>query len=70
MLEARGLPAPVSYRNLAEGMITVSDNAATNLLIRRAVAGENNTTSASGMAALVRGACAGDLGRACPHTRI
>jgi beta-lactamase class A len=39
MLEARGLPAPVSYRNLAEGMITVSDNAATNLLIRRAVVG-------------------------------
>jgi beta-lactamase class A len=33
MLEAGELPAPVSCRDLAEGMITVSDNAATNLLI-------------------------------------
>jgi beta-lactamase class A len=83
MLEARELPAPVSCRDLAEGMITVSDNAATNLLIRRVGAGnvnalagglglrrtalrrgmmdfgarsrgEENTTSASDMVALMR----------------
>src|SRR4028119_58296 len=42
MLEARELPAPVSCRDLAEGMITVSDNAATNLLIRRVGAGNVN----------------------------
>ncbi len=88
MLEARELPAPVSCRDLAEGMITVSDNAATNLLIRRAGAGnvdalagglglrrtslrremmdfgarsrgEENTTSASDMAALMREIWAG-----------
>jgi beta-lactamase class A len=88
MLEARGLPAPVSCWDLAEGMITVSDNAATNLLIRRvgmqrvnALAGglelrrtalrrgmmdfgarsrgEENTTSASDMVALMREIWAG-----------
>ncbi len=88
MLEARELPAPVSCRDLAEGMITVSDNAATNLLIRRVGAGnvnalaggiglrrtalrremmdfgarsrgEENTTSASDMAALMREIWAG-----------
>jgi len=60
MLEARELPAPVSCRDLAEGMITVSDNAATNLLIRRAVAGggEHHLSLRHG------GADAGDLGRA------
>jgi beta-lactamase class A len=35
MLEARGLQARVSLGELSEGMITVSDNAATNRLIRR-----------------------------------
>jgi beta-lactamase class A len=88
MLEARELPAPVSCRDLAEGMITVSDNAATNLLIRRVGAGnvnaladgiwlrrtalrremmdfgarsrgEENTTSASDMVALMREIWAG-----------
>ena len=83
MLEARGLPARVSLGELAEGMITVSDNTATNLLIRRlgmgridALAGalglrrtrlrremmdfgarsrgEENTTSARDMVALMR----------------
>jgi beta-lactamase class A len=39
MLEAGELPAPVSCRDLAGGMIAVSDNAATNLLIRRVGAG-------------------------------
>lgn len=34
-LETEELPAPVPVRRLAEGMITLSDNAATNLLIRR-----------------------------------
>ena len=42
MLEARKLPAPVSCWDLAEGMITVSDNPATNLLIRRVGAGNVN----------------------------
>ncbi|CAA9397182.1 MAG: hypothetical protein AVDCRST_MAG22-959 [uncultured Rubrobacteraceae bacterium] len=88
MLEARRLPAPVSCRDLAGGMIAVSDNAATNLLVRRAGAGsvnalagrlglrrtalrremmdfgarargEENTTSASDMAALMREIWAG-----------
>ena len=88
MLEARELPAPVSCWDLAEGMITVSDNAATNLLIRRVGAGnvnalagglglrrtslrrammdfgarsrgEENTTSASDMVALMREIWAG-----------
>ena len=88
MLEARELPAPVSCRDLAEGMITVGDNAATNLLIRRVgvgrvnaladelglrrtaprrgmmdlgarLRGEENTTSASDMAALMREIWAG-----------
>lgn len=35
MVGARKLPARLSLRRLAEGMITVSDNTATNLLIRR-----------------------------------
>ncbi|MDQ4127291.1 MAG: class A beta-lactamase-related serine hydrolase [Actinomycetota bacterium] len=35
MLETEELPARVPVRRLAEGMITLSDNAATNLLIRR-----------------------------------
>lgn len=35
MLEREELPARVPVRRLAEGMITLSDNAATNLLIRR-----------------------------------
>jgi hypothetical protein len=63
MLEAGGIPAPVSYRNLAEGMITVSDNAATNLLIRRAVAGggEHRLSLRHG------GARAGDPGRIYAH---
>jgi beta-lactamase class A len=88
MLEARGLPARVSFGELAGGMITVSDNAATNWLIRRlgmdrvnALAGElglrrtslrremmdfgarsrgeENTTSASDMVALMRELWAG-----------
>jgi beta-lactamase class A len=88
MLEARELPAPVSCRDLTEGMITVSDNAATNLLIRRVgmgrvnvlagdlglrctslrrgvmdlgarLRGEENTTSASDMVALMREIWAG-----------
>ena len=88
MLEAMALPARLSYRDLAEGMITVSDNAATHLLIRcvgmgrvNALAGEfglrrtflrrgmmdfgarsrgqENTTSASDMVALMREIWAG-----------
>ena len=35
MLEGEELPARMPVRRLAEGMITLSDNAATNLLIRR-----------------------------------
>jgi len=35
MLEGEELPARMTLRRLAEGMITLSDNAATNLLIRR-----------------------------------
>ena len=83
MLGAMRLPAGVSLRRLAEGMITVSDNTATNLLIRRVgmerinalarglglrsttlrrgmmdlaarARGEENTTSASDMVALMR----------------
>ena len=83
MLGATGLPARFSLGELAEGMITVSDNTATNGLIRRlgrdridALAGElglrctslrremmdlaarsrgeENTTSASDMVALMR----------------
>lgn len=83
MLGARRLPAGVSLRRLAEGMITVSDNTATNLLVRRVgmgginalarglglrrtflrremmdlaarARGEENTTSASDMVALMR----------------
>lgn len=88
MLGARRLPAGVSLRRLAEGMITVSDNTATNLLIRRVgmgrvnalarglglrrtllrrgmmdfaarARGEENTTSASDMVALMREIWAG-----------
>ena len=90
MLGARGLPARVSLGELAEGMITVSDNTATNGLIRRLgmdridalagelglrrtslrremmdfgarLRGEENTTSASDMAALMRGIWAGPI---------
>lgn len=82
MLEAEKLPAEVSLRRLAEGMIRVSDNAATNRLISRCgmdridalarglglrrtalrrrmmdldarARGEENTTSASDMVALL-----------------
>ena len=35
MLAGERLPAEISYRRLAEGMIRVSDNAATNVLISR-----------------------------------
>lgn len=35
MLAGEWLPAEISYRRLAEGMIRVSDNAATNVLISR-----------------------------------
>lgn len=35
MLEAAALPARISLRDLSAGMITLSDNTATNLLIRR-----------------------------------
>lgn len=88
MLGARWLPAGVSLWRLAEGMITVSDNTATNLLIRRVgmgrvnalarglglrrtllrrgmmdfaarARGEENTTSASDMVALMREVWAG-----------
>ena len=90
MLEAKGLPVRVSLGELAEGMITVSDNAATNWLIRRlgmdrinALAaelglrrtslrremidfgarsrGEENTTSATDMVALMREIWAGSI---------
>ncbi len=90
MLGARMLPARVSLRGLAGAMITVSDNAATNGLIRRlgmdrinALArelglrrtslrremmdfgararGEENTTSASDMVALMREIWAGSV---------
>ncbi len=90
MLEARELPAQVSLRELAGGMITVSDNAATNRLIRRLgmdrinelagdlglrrtslrremmdlgarLRGEENTTSASDMVALMREIWAGSI---------
>ncbi len=88
MLEAERLPARVSCRDLAGAMIRVSDNAATNLLIRRVGMGrvnalgrdlglrrtalrrrmmdfgargrgEENTTSASDMVALMREIWAG-----------
>ena len=88
MLGARALPARVSLGGLAEGMITVSDNTATNRLIRRLgmdrinalagelglrrtslrremmdlgarLRGEENTTSASDMVALMREIWAG-----------
>lgn len=39
MVEGKELPARMTLRRLAEGMITLSDNAATNLLIRRLGAG-------------------------------
>ena len=42
MVEGEKLPARVPVRRLAEGMITLSDNAATNLLIRRLGAGRIN----------------------------
>ena len=42
MLEAERLPARVSCRDLARAMIRVSDNAATNLLIRRVGMGRVN----------------------------
>lgn len=90
MLGGRDLPARVSLGELAGGMITVSDNAATNRLIRRvgierldALAsrlglrrtalrrgmmdfearsrGEENTTSASDMVALMREIWAGSI---------
>ncbi len=90
MLEERDLPAQVSWGELAGGMITVSDNAATNRLIRHvglgrinALAGglgmrrtslrrgmmdfearsrgEENTTSASDMVALLREIWAGSV---------
>lgn len=90
MLEARGLPGPVSWMELADGMITVSDNAATNRLIRRVgtdrinalagrlglrrtllrremmdfgarLRGEENTTSAFDMVALMSEIWAGSI---------
>ena len=90
MLGAAGLPGRFSLEELAEGMITVSDNTATNGLIRRlgmgridALAGElglrrtslrremmdfaarargeENTTSASDMVALMREIWAGTI---------
>ncbi len=42
MLEGEELPARMPLRRLAEGMITLSDNAATNLLIRRVGMGRVN----------------------------
>ena len=47
MLEGEELPARVPVRRLAEGMITLSDNAATNLLIRRLGAGRINDLARS-----------------------
>ena len=90
MLGATGLPERFSLGDLAEGMITVSDNTATNGLIRRLgmdridalagelglrrtslrlemidfgarLRGEENTTSASDMVALMRGIWAGPI---------
>jgi len=90
MLKKSNLPARVSLRELAGGMITVSDNAATNRLIRHVgmdrvnalagglglrrtslrrgmmdfgarLRGEENTTSASDMVALMREIWAGSI---------